>query len=360
MRNYPTFSWDSVPLYMHVRKATAFTDDEIEYLARFPLIAFEKATGHKSYGTVEEGTLRAARAVKRINPEAKILYYRNVLVHYGGYGADEALAGIPGRFLVGRNGNTKLVRKRVPAYDLSDPQLRQWWVEACRTVAADPAIDGLFIDGNIKALEPGYLRRDIGERKKRAVLDGYREMMKETRDAIGPGKLMLANIVRARFAKSGLEYLHYFDGSYLEGFEHAVSGLSREEYMAKGIDAAQTAARQGYVIALTLGLGEAAKSEMGIDDTRKRLAENSEVRERLTYCLAIFLVCAEKHSYFYAHDGYDAVRSKTWLTRFPEYDRPLGPPKGPARRDGYVYTRQFEHLDVWVDIEAERARLSWH
>lgn len=195
MRDYPAFSWDSVPLYMHVRKATAFTEEEIEFLARFPLITFEKATGPQSYGSVEEGTLRAARAVKRINPEAKILYYRNVLVHYGQYAANEALADIPGRFLVGRKGNTKLVRKRLPAYDLSDPQLRQWWVEACRAVVADPAIDGAFLDGNVKALEPGYLRRDIGEQKKRTVLDGYHELMKETRGAIGPGKLMLANII---------------------------------------------------------------------------------------------------------------------------------------------------------------------
>jgi len=66
---YASFSWDRVPLYMHIRKDTSFTDKEITFLARFPLITFEKANGHKDHGSVEEGTLVAARAVKKINPD---------------------------------------------------------------------------------------------------------------------------------------------------------------------------------------------------------------------------------------------------------------------------------------------------
>lgn len=67
----PAFSWDHVSLYMHIRKDTAFTEDEIRYLATFPLITFEKATGHTDFGSVEAGTLHAARAVKAINPAKK-------------------------------------------------------------------------------------------------------------------------------------------------------------------------------------------------------------------------------------------------------------------------------------------------
>ena len=80
---FPDFSWDTVPRYMHVRKSIAFTKEEIQYLATFPLITFEKTTGMKDSGSTEKGTLKAAKAVKQINPRAKILYYRNILVHYG-------------------------------------------------------------------------------------------------------------------------------------------------------------------------------------------------------------------------------------------------------------------------------------
>ncbi|NJN05852.1 MAG: TonB-dependent receptor [Rhodobacteraceae bacterium] len=213
----------------------------------------------------------AARAVKEINPQSTILYYRNVLVHYGGYEADKGLRQIPGAMLLDQNGSSKLVRNRVEAYDLSSADLRAWWVKSCSSVTADPAIDGIFLDGNIKALEPGYLTRQIGTAKKKQTMDGYHLLMKQTREAIGPDKLMVANILRARFQNAGLEYLDYFDGSYLEGFFHNVGGASYEEYVAKGIDAMQKAARQGKIIAFTTGFASPGNlpgntSEMGIDE----------------------------------------------------------------------------------------------
>ena len=81
---FPDFSWDTIPLYMHVRKATAFTDDELDYLSSFPLITLEKTTGLRSSGSTDQGTSAAAEAIKDRNPRAKVLFYRNVLVHYRG------------------------------------------------------------------------------------------------------------------------------------------------------------------------------------------------------------------------------------------------------------------------------------
>jgi hypothetical protein len=39
---YPAFSWDKVPLYMHIRKAAAFTPAELKFLGRFPLVTLER------------------------------------------------------------------------------------------------------------------------------------------------------------------------------------------------------------------------------------------------------------------------------------------------------------------------------
>ncbi len=356
----PEFSWDHIPLYMHVRKATAYTDDEIAFLAKFPLITFEKSNGNKAFGSSEKGTLIAARRVKEINPKAKILYYRNVIVHYGGYAANEALEQIPGGLLMNKEGSTKLVRNRVAAYDLSNGRVRDWWVGHCREMAADPAIDGLFFDGNIKALEPGYLRSEIGEEKKKQVEQGYFEMMKDTRQAIGPDKLIVANILRARFKEGGLEYLPMFDGSYLEGFFHQVGRTSYEDYVAKGIESMQQAARQGKIIAFTSGLaGTRNTSKMGIDEAHGAVGSDEAARRALMYPLAVFLICAEKHSYFRAHEGYSADGNKNWMRWFEEYDKPLGPPKGPAKRDGYRYTREFEHASVSVDLTKQEGVVRW-
>ena len=358
----PAFSWDRVPLYVHIRKDTAFTDEEIRYLATFPLITFEKATGHTDFGSVEAGTLKAARAVKAVNPATKILYYRNVIVHYGGYAANESLRDIPGAFLVGRDGNDELIRNRLQAYDLSNKALRDWWVDAAKKVCTDPAIDGIFLDGVVKVLEPAFLRGAIGEEKKAAELAGYVRLVEETRKMLGPQKLMLANILRARFSDSGLSYIKALDGSYIEGFEGAV-GMSRKDYVAQGIRDFQKAARQGFIVAYTCGLGrnlqdadEAPNSAAGNNNRARR---GGDAQSRFDYQLAIFLICAEKYSYFDLKDGYDAKRSKTWLTRRADYDRPLGPPKGPAVRDGYTYTREFAHASVQLDIENETANIVW-
>jgi hypothetical protein len=361
---FPDFSWDRMPLYMHIRKSTGFTPEELRYLAGFPLIAFEKTTGATDYGSTEKGTLEAARAVKRLNPAAKILYYRNVIVHYGGYAANAPLAAIPAAFLVSHDGRGKLVRNTVEAYDLTNPKLRDWWVENARQVCDDPAIDGVFLDGNVKVLEPAYLLKEIGAAKKEAVVAGYHEMMQATRAALTPGKLMVANLVRARFPDAGLGWLGAFDGSYFEGFETTVGTIPREEYVAKGIAAAQEAARRGVIVAFTAGMGKLALGETGnaqlTDEIRNRATKEAETQRRLTYCLAMFLICAEKYSYFLAHDGYDATKSSTWLKRPPEFERPLGPPTGKAQREGYIYTRDFRHASVWLDVKNEQARITWH
>jgi hypothetical protein len=354
----PEFSWDRVPQYMHIRKWKNYTPEEINYLATFPLVTLEKANGTKFFDSNEEGTLAAARAIKEVNPAAKILYYRNVIVHYPGYRDDEAINSIPEGFLVGRNGQTDLVRGRQKAYDLTKPEVREWWVANPKSICADPAIDGLFLDGIIKIKQSGYLSRLVGEQKQAECEAGYQAMMEETRKVLGPDKIMLANLVRAGTPDSGLVEIKRFDGSYLENFEGS------KEHLAQGIEAFQKAAREGYIMALTAGLSGIKKTEgeqnpLLTDEIRQGLAKDSDISKRFNYLLAIFLICAEKHSYFLAHDGYAAEESKVWMKRWPELDRPLGPPEGPAVQDGYVYTREFAHAKVRLDIENQIGEIEW-
>ncbi len=356
---FPSFSWETVPLYMHIRKDTAFTAEEIRYLATFPLVTFEKTTGSKDSGSTEAGTIKAARAVKAINPATKILYYRNVIVHYGGYLANRALEDIPGAFLIGKDGNAKLVRNTLPAYDLTNAAMRDWWLANAQQVCSDPAIDGLFLDGVVKILEPAYLRNEIGVKKKAAGLAGYETLIKDARQRLGPKKLMVANVLRARFPDSGLAQLAKLDGSYIEGFEGAV-GMAKKDYVAKGMAAIQHAAQQGSLIAFTCGLGNNLQDADEAPRGDAEADKPTEQGDRFTYMLAMFLICAERHSYFDLTDSYDAKKSKLWLQRAPEFDRPLGAPKGPAVRTGYAYTRDYAHASVRLDIEKETASIDWH
>jgi hypothetical protein len=361
----PAFSWDTLPLYIHVRKTAAFTPEEVMFLASHPLITFEKTTGSQSYGSTDAGTIKAAEAVKRINPDAKILFYRNVIVHYSGYSFDGRIEGLPGAFLVSRQGNDKLIRGRVRAYDLSNARLRKWWVDSMAAVCNYDAIDGLFLDGNVKVLST-FLKKDLPNGKKAEVVAGFDQMMRDTRKALGSDKLMIANVLRARFDNGGLEFMDYFDGSYLEGFEHAVGGVSKADYIAKGIRTVQQAAGQEKIIAFTLNIGHSSLGD-GVDEGGEPLQDFASVsQDRLDYAIALFLIMAERYSYLCIHDGYDVNpvgphenASKLWLHAFPEYTKPLGRPKGPAQKQGSQYTREFEHASVWLDIEAGKGVVKW-
>lgn len=362
---FPDFSWDTIPLYMHIRKTTAFNAAEVDYLSSFPLVTLEKYTGHDTSGTVDRGTIAAAEAIKKKNPRTKVLFYRNVFVHYGGYSFDKELLRIDQPFLVNKQGATDLVRGKIKAYDLANPEVINWWVNSALTVCRHEAIDGLFIDGNLKVLTP-YLSQQLPAGKKKALTAGYSTLVKQLRTELPSSDLLIANMIRARhFPDAGLNYLEAFDGSYLEGFEPDPGDTNGATLIAKGIHATQQAARSGKIIAMTLGLGESAADSPALDDTRAKVIDLAALEPRVNYLIGLFLVCAERYSYLSIHDGYSANRirgtcqSKIWLKRFPQYDRPLGQPLGPAEQKGFVYTRQFEHLDVTVDVERRQATLAW-
>ena len=42
------------------------------------------------------------------------------------------------------------------------------------------------------------------------------------------------------------------------------------------------------------------------------------------------------------------------------YDKPLGKPKGPYKRDGYKFSREFEHLSVALDCDGFATTFDWH
>lgn len=369
-KNFPEFSWDTMPLYMHLRKSTAFTKEEIKFLSKYPLITFEKTTGSSDYGSTEEGTVKAAKAVKKINPKTKILYYKNVVINWSSYKEDKAfLKKNPKALLTNDKGKKVLMpNKRTGFFDISQPYVRDYWVNHIDNVVKEPSIDGVFLDANIKVLVPGFFKSRVGKVKQAEIQSGYMSMMGALNKKLSDDKLIIANILRVRpeFKDVGRAYLKFFNGSYLEGFEHENFGMTYAEYLAKGIEAVQKSAREGHTIAMSLGIGEAADHNLiGFDDRRKDVVLDNAFSKRLDYLLAIFLVCAEKYSYVYPHDGYSVneIRgenhSSVWLKTFPQYQNKLGAPKGPAKKEGYIYTRSFEHLDVWLDIENKQAKLNW-
>lgn len=73
-----------------------------------------------------------------------------------------------------------------------------------------------------------------------------------------------------------------------------------------------------------------------------------------TYQLAAYLIAAGHNTYYGYGESWEGLWP--WL---PVYDKPLGPPKAKALRQGDVFTREFEHLNVTLDVGATTAWLQW-
>lgn len=152
-KKFPEFFWDQIPRYMHVWKRASYTDEELEFLADFPLITFEKSQG-TAEGSVQEGTLKAARAVKERNPKAKILYYKNIVIDWTGSAASQELETIEGGYLQSEDGTYPVVNQnsKCKFFDISLPEVQQGWMDDATQMLDDPSIDGIFIDANITVL----------------------------------------------------------------------------------------------------------------------------------------------------------------------------------------------------------------
>ena len=116
---------------------------------------------------------------------------------------------------------------------------------------------------------------------------------------------------------------------------------------------------QGKILLFSAGPGAYGREESKAASQKTPKEMRQWMRENITYPLGVFLLVAGRHSYFEWTSTPDALLGALRDHESEEYHRPLGRPLGPAENDGHVYTRQYEHLDVRVDIRKKEAVLSW-
>ena len=354
--NWPAFSWDTVPRALSVHKPTAWTDDEYARIARYDFLQ----TNYKNQEMAEQ--------VKEFNPNITILGYKNLVVHYEGT-KDLVFRDHPDWFLH-TDGTPELHGKganKHPLYDLRRSETRDYWVQEVDRILKIPVFDGIFIDGYAKVNGHPAVERATGQSPPVDYVAGYRLMMDEhLKRSAGLGKIRIGNYLRANYPDAAVpEVLKNLDGSYLEWFDHYVKLAdhlhSYEEYLATGIQAVQQVAQAGKVIMLRLKAEDDRDVKVTEDEADPEAPGNIPgLYKNFEYKLAIFLICAERYSYF-AYQGSPKVTKdvQLWAPDFPEFHKPLGPPKGPAIRDGFTYTREFQHARVWLDLTKREGHITW-
>lgn len=128
-------------------------------------------------------------------------------------------------------------------------------------------------------------------------------------------------------------------------------------------EAVQRATAEGKLVFLAMSPGEQGPNDANDAAARVESGEPVDYDKRYSnheYKLAMFLICAGERSYW----GYQASRNaahdrRLWDPDFPEYHKPLGPPKGPAVRNGFTCTREFQQARVTLDLVQRKGEIIW-
>ncbi|MFC1765938.1 putative glycoside hydrolase [Planctomycetota bacterium] len=346
--NFPTFSWDRVPRWLIVRKSSAYTDAEVNSMAHsYALIVFEKAN-KAGFDTIEQGILDTATRIRAVDPNTKNIFYFNSWIHYTGYGADVEYAEHAwdwSNHTVDTNGHEVIdwFKDRYYTHNYAVPEMRDWWVRTTVNMASESVIDGVFVD-KVTQSPPSMIVND-------EPASDFTRMQLALREGLPAGKLMLGNTLRNERANGNRAHLEIQDGSYMERW-HMPNRNS------------QPAQSEADAVAVSLQLMREALSKGKIILFKTSGPESSpkDFAAAVDYPLALYLIVAEPNAYFAYQASVDA-RQASWKwdpSDITAFNRPLGPPLGDPVRNGTVYTRSYEHVDVWVDLSTEEAVLNWH
>jgi hypothetical protein len=353
--NFPTWSWDRVQRWGSV---TSGNSD--------PAFIQAMASHHQilSVGnTFGDGGFETAAALKKANPELKILFYVNTGIFFGNY-----TGGLPVNeewFKYTLNDDEEREEdtiRKYQSFNHSYPELRDWWAKRAADAAKHPAIDGIFIDKASDESaelvdEDGNLTDGTGH--VRSYVGLFRAAPKNA--------LIIGNTLRNERDGGSREVMNIFSGSYIERWERPSrfdpSLQTVADARVASIQLMREAALKGKIL-MPAFHDRIERNQLktmikgGKEDELKQL-----IRGHVTKELAYYLIVAEKYSYFryqpekasnmplYVNDPTELV---------DELTRPIGPPLGPPKKNGYEYTRLFEHVDVWLNVESGEARLNWH
>lgn len=310
--------WKKTRLYGHSFNSGDFTDEEYDWIRdHFEYFTIEKTHMRSGYsGPSHELTsqLTATRLVEA-NPRVKPLMIYSIGSGYPHLFESEAeiLISHPEYFLYDANGD-------VDELNLVNSGENDWYVETTNRITDNSDLVGIFLDG-FKAVHTAYPENAqyISDR-----MTGFR----------------LVNGMD--FAPNGLsirswpESLGYSDGVFIDSF-------FRRRVMT---------ADAGVVLIDAL-------LELPNDHMFVAFSAYDGYSPTFEFSHAAYLIVANDNAYYrWVSDGHlwDSSSLMTW---YDVFDYEMGAPLGKARKNGYVYTRVFEHCTVTLDVENVSSHIEW-
>jgi hypothetical protein len=351
---YPQFTWAVTPQYfMFADSQRVLRREEVASIAdRTGFICIEKSHAVAALGAAELGAKHEVAAFKKLKPGIKVLFYFNSayawpFTSYNKGFAPDKIEEHPElkQFLLVDPATGELANRRnVFFFDVLDPEFRKWWVGTVVKGVRESGADGAFID---QMHGFAWLRKDKSDEVQKAM----GAMMARLKAGLGPEKILLGNNAEDEIAR------YVFPTVDAVMFEHYNHKLISKESLLKDWSEMLRIAQAGKISVFRIGV-EVEQAEEGRKDRSAEFEMLS--RKRLEFYQACFLIGAQPYSYFQFGWGWGLNTGP--LVDYHDMLRPLGAPKGAyhrVSRDGWQFTREFDHASIWVDTERRAGKITW-
>jgi len=343
---FPSFSWNTLPVAWHSALDRNFSADELQVLAKYATVTFEKTQGASAFpwdgdkhgmmvcqngtdmsqcGCCEEDyMISAAKALKAISNEVHIFAYTNSIIAYPWYSGAHEFNGHPDLWLRDVNGTIMNNIKQNPietwhAWDHSQDDASKIWASQCKNMVGSGAIDGCFVDGCMNVPSP------LEPEKSQAYASKKPAMLSDLQQEI-PGVLICG---------SGGSWHEGMLGTQVQNWgKHGDYSVREIPMLMKAMEAGVMFHAHGSAVCRNQGN-----------------ASHPDVQTEL----AAFLIAAQEHAYYMCSGWSGTV--PTW---YPVYDKKLGAPIANATLVDGVYTRTFTSgTKVTYDTTSETGSINW-
>lgn len=360
---YPEFSWETVPVYMMFADDNRLLEDkEVRKIAaETDFICIEKNHGQRTLGDAELGLIHEKKAFKALKPSIKVLAYQNAALaypftHYIEMLTPQNLESHPEmkeHLMIDPASGDYYEMFGVYGFNVLNPNTRAWWSDSAANMVKVSGADGIFID-QMHGFEWLY---PVEQRP--TVAAGVADMLRQLKEKIGPEKILLAN--------NGAHIDAVFEIADAFMFEHYnLQATHTKEKLVEDWQLMEKIAEAGKICIYRFGAKPADDSPLAAhtraDWIGPAVPEWAELsKEQLPFHLAVYLIGAQPYAYFQWNWGWALTTGP--LEHYPEFHKPLGAPLAPYKREtpnGWIFTRSFEHANVWVDLEKREGRIDWN
>ena len=297
-----------------------YNDDALKVIAKYQMVTIEKLMGWevKSIDDEDEMVL-AMMAVKKLNPKVATYFYMNSFKDRPEMTRMAREVQQHPEYTLKDDNGQEVKTGEFYVFDLSKYEVRKWWLNICLNATTFANGDGCFCD--MSASKDAHLKPPPSELIMKAWGEGMVNLTREVQQALGDDKLLIGKVANQSYVKA--VQLEYFTADN------------------KSINSLMLGASVGQVMQAHVPVSVPCTSD-------------------LTDYIAAFLIGAGEYSYFGCGDWFaegDDTKPLTWR---PEYDKPLGAPKGPAQYNDGVWMRSFTSgTKVLFDAKTNRGTINW-